>query len=85
MNDFFRWTGEPADLSTASTRLRVSGSYSVEGQTFEIPTREDYELALRASGAIRSTDRIVDHPLSLRPRSRTGTRAAATGVCSHPR
>src|ERR1044072_808142 len=63
MNDFFRWNGEPADLSTASARLRVIASYSVEGQTFEIPTREDYELALRASGAISSTDQIVDHPL----------------------
>jgi len=47
MNDFVAWTGEPTDLSLALTGLHASRSYSVEGQTLRIPTREDYERALR--------------------------------------
>lgn len=62
MNDFVAWTGEPTDLSLALTGLHASRSYSVEGQTFRIPTREDYERALRESRAIGPNAHIVEHP-----------------------
>lgn len=62
MTGFFRWTDEPSDFSDALAGMHASGRYGVEGRTFEIPTREDYELALTAAGAISRDDRIVDHP-----------------------
>lgn len=52
MSDFYRWAGEPSDFSDALAGLQASGGYRVDGRTFEVPTREDYELAFSAHGSI---------------------------------
>jgi hypothetical protein len=48
------WQGEPNDFGDGLRALAASDSYEVGGETFLVPTREDYRRALAAVGIPRS-------------------------------
>ena len=46
------WLGEPADIGSALTDLRPTGSYAVGSRRFDLPLREDYREELARAGLL---------------------------------
>lgn len=58
----YEWRGETKDHAAALTGLFATGEHVVLGQSFAIPTREDYGSAYRASGALGEEEELADRP-----------------------
>lgn len=56
-----QWTGEPDEYADTLADLTPTACYQTEGQSFEVPTREDYHVALRDAGALRAGETIAFH------------------------
>ena len=56
----YEWIKELASYTDALALLRATSSYVVDGMTFKLPTRKDYETALVRSSTLRAGEALRD-------------------------